>query len=61
MMPRSLVDGYHQFRGIYYLVFREEPQISTMGTLEASNINNGNKFSKFKNQNIPINTASHPE
>jgi len=58
MMMRSLVDGYHRFRGIYYLVFREEPQISPLGTLGASNINKGNKFNNFKNQNIPINKAS---
>jgi len=46
--------------GIYYLVFRGKPQISTLGTLGASN-NNGNKFNNFKIQNIPTNTASHPE
>jgi hypothetical protein len=60
MIPRSLVDDNHQFRGIYYLVFRGKHQISTLGTLGASN-NNGNKFNNFKIQNIPTNTASHPE
>jgi hypothetical protein len=61
MMPRNLVDGYHQFREIYYLVFREESQTSTLGTLGTSNINMDNKFNNFKNQNIPMNTASNPE
>jgi hypothetical protein len=61
MVQRSLVDGYHQFRGIYDLVFRGEPQISILGTLGASNINKGNNFNNVKNQNTPINTASHLE
>jgi hypothetical protein len=61
MMPRSRVDGYHQFRGLYYLVFREAPQTSTLGTLGTSNINKDNKFNNLKNQNIPMNTASNPE
>jgi len=45
----------------YITLFSRKNHISTLGTLGNSNINMGNKFNNFKNQNIPMHTASNPE